>query len=93
MNKMIHSVALLAITGNVLIAGGDIVPVKPIVPEVVVSGSWKYTASINLWAAGIKGETSSGGDIDIGLSDILDNLDFIFMSTLGAQKGKWGGSG
>lgn len=90
MNKMISSVALLAITGNVLIAGGDILPVEPVVPEVVVSDTWKYTASINLWGAGIGGETSSGGDIDIGLSDILDNLNFTFMGTFGAQKGKWG---
>jgi hypothetical protein len=90
MNKIVSSVALLAIAGNVLMAGGDIAPVEPVVPDVVVSDSWEYSASLNLFFAGISGETADGGDIDLGFSDILDNLDFTFMGTFGAQKGKWG---
>jgi len=90
MNKMISSVALLAIAGNVAMAGGDIAPVEPAVPEVVVSDGWEYSASLNLFMAGISGTTADGGDIDIGFDDILDNLDFTFMGTFGAQKGKWG---
>ena len=90
MNKMISTVALLAIASNVAMAGGDIAPVEPVVPDVVVSDSWKYTASLNLFMAGIGGETADGGDIDISFSDILDNLDMTVMGTFGAQKGKWG---
>lgn len=90
MNKMLSSVALLAIASNVLMAGGDIAPVEPAVPEVVVNDSWKYTASINLWMAGIEATTIDGAQLDIGFSDILDNLDMTFMGTIGAEKGKWG---
>lgn len=90
MNKFLSSVALMAIAGNALMAGGDIAPVEPVVPEVVVSDSWEYSASINLWTASVGGETASGGDIDISFSDILDEMDFAFMTTLGAKKGKWG---
>lgn len=90
MNKMISSVALLAIVGSVAMAGGDIAPVEPVVPEVVVSDSWEYSASLNLWMPAITGTTHDGGDIDISFSDILDDLDFTFMGTFGAQKGKWG---
>ncbi len=90
MNKMISTVALLAIVGNVLMAGGDIAPVEPVVPEVVVNDGWEYSASFNGWMASISGETARGGDIDIGFSDIVDNLDFTMMGTLTAQKGKWG---
>jgi len=90
MNKMISTVALLAIAGNVAMAGGDIAPVEPVVPEVFVSDSWKYSASINLWMAGISGKIPHGEEIDISFSDILDNLDLTFMGTFGAQKGKWG---
>lgn len=90
MNKMISSVALLAIAGNVLMAGGDIAPVEPVVPEVVVNNGWEYSASLNGWMASIGGDTAVGGDIDIGFSDIVDDLDFTIMGTLGAQKEKWG---
>lgn len=90
MNKMISSVVLLAIAGNVLMAGGDIVPVEPVVPEVVVSDGWKYSASLYLWGSGLEGETANGADIDVSFSDIVDNFDFGYMGTFGAQKGKWG---
>jgi len=90
MNKIVSSVALLAIAGNVLMAGGDITPVEPVVPEVVVSDSWKYTGTLYLWGAGLKGTTIDGAKIDLSFSDIIDNFDFGIMGVLGAQKGKWG---
>ena len=90
MNKMISSVALLAIAGNLLMAGGDIVPVEPVVPEVVVSDGWKYTGTLYLWGAGLEGTTTDGAKIDLSFSDIIDNFDFGIMGVLGAQKGKWG---
>lgn len=88
--RTLTAASALFMTSNILMAGGDIAPVEPVVPEVVASDSWEYSAAINLWAASIGGETAAGGDIDIGFNDILDNLDFTFMGTLGAQKGKWG---
>lgn len=89
MNKMLSTVALLAIAGNVLMAGGDIAPVEPVVPEVVVSDSWNYSAAIYLWAAGVEGEAADGTDFDMSFSDILDDLDMTFMGNFFAQKGKW----
>jgi len=50
---------------------------------------WKFGAQLYLWGAGIGGELASGSDIDIGFGDIVDNLDFAFMGTFGARKGKW----
>ena len=88
-NKMLSSIALVAIAGNVLMAGGDIAPVEPVVVEEVVSDEWKYSASLYLWTSSIGGETSDGTDIDVSFSDLLDDLDFVYMGTLGAQKGKW----
>ena len=37
----------------------------------------------------IKGETVSGDDFEISFNDIINNLDFTFMSVIGASKGKW----
>ena len=90
MNKMISTVALLAIAGNVAMAGGDIAPVEPVVPEVLVSNGWKYSASLYLFMSEIDIETAKGEELKLSFSDIIDNLNFTFMSTLGAQKGKWG---
>lgn len=90
MNKMLSTVALFSIVGNVLMAGGDIVPVEPIVPEVVVSDGWNYSGILYLWGAGLDGTTTHGADLDISFSDIIDNFDFGFMGVIGAQKGKWG---
>lgn len=90
MNKMLSSIALLAITGNVLMAGGDIVPVEPVVLEEPVSDEWKFHASINAWLPGMRIATPQGPIIKITLHDILQNLNLTAMSTLGAQKGKWG---
>lgn len=90
MNKMLSSIAIAAITGNMLMAGGDIVPVEPVVVEETVSDEWKYTASINGWLPNMRIVTAQGPVINITLDDILKNLNLTVMSTLGAQKGKWG---
>jgi len=50
---------------------------------------WEFEVVPYMWAAGIGGTTASGGDIDIGFDDILDNLDIALMSTFEARKGKW----
>lgn len=90
MNKMKSSVALFAIAGSLLMAGGDIAPVEPaVVEENIIEDELKYYASLYFWAAGIGGESSQGSDIDVSFSDILDSLNMTYMGNVGAQKGKW----
>lgn len=94
-NKIVSSVALLAIAGNLAMAGGDIAPVEPAVVEPMVvetpiSNGWEYSASLYMFAAGLSGESADGGDIDISFSDILDNLEFTYMGNFSMQKEKWG---
>ena len=90
MNRMQSTMALLAITGNLLMAGGDIVPVEPVVLEETVSDEWKFHASINGWLPDINIKTAAGPEINFTFKDILENLNLTVMSTVGAQKGKWG---
>ena len=90
MNKMLSSMALLAITGNVLMAGGDIVPVEPAALEESVSDEWKFSASINAWLPDMTIKTAEGDKLTITIRDILKNLNLTLMSTFVAQKGKWG---
>lgn len=41
------------------------------------------------WLASAEIITAGGGDVEIGIDDILDNLDFTFMAVLGARKNRW----
>ena len=87
---MTSTIALLAIVGNILMAGGDIAPVEPIVVEETMCDEWEFSASINAWASGMSIDLRNGKNVDISINDILDNLNLAAMSTLSVQKGKWG---
>lgn len=50
---------------------------------------WKFKATLYLWGASINGSTQGGSDIDIPLSDLLNNLNFVFMGLFEARKSKW----
>ena len=50
---------------------------------------WRYGATLYFWAAGIKGETVRGAEVDIGFDKLLDNLNMTFMGALEARRGPW----
>jgi len=58
------------------------------------NSGWQYEVTPYFWGAGMKGDVQSGSlpkiSIDVGISDILDALDFGFMSAFEARKGQWG---
>ncbi len=58
--------------------------------EATQEDGWQFEVVPYMWVAAMGGESVTGGDIDIDFSDIIDNLDFTFMSTFAAKKGKWG---
>lgn len=88
MNKLLSTVASLAIAGNIAMAGGDIAPVEPVVttPEVQ---EWEFGAEIYLWGASINGTTGTGSPLSIDFNDILDNLRMAGMGTFAARHDKW----
>ena len=49
----------------------------------------QFFTQFNLWAPDITVETTFDKDIEIGIDDIIDNLDLVYMGTFGASKGKW----
>lgn len=57
---------------------------------------WRFEFTPNLWAAGIKGKFGDGGAgtsvprFDASFDNLLSNLDFAFMGTFEARKGRWG---
>jgi opacity protein-like surface antigen len=50
---------------------------------------WRYSAGLYLWFADIGGKTADGTSVDVGFSDLVDNLEMGFMGKFSAQKGKW----
>jgi opacity protein-like surface antigen len=56
--------------------------------------SWQYEVMPYLWATRMKGDVQTGSlpktSVDMKFSDILENLDFGFMTVFEARKGRWG---
>ena len=57
--------------------------------------SWQFGVSIYGWFPDIAGQTSftppgGGGEFEIDIDNILDNLEFTLMGTFDARKGRWG---
>jgi len=55
---------------------------------------WQYELTPYFWAAGMKGDVQSENlpktSVDIGFSEIWEDLDFGAMGTFEARKGRWG---
>ena len=49
----------------------------------------EFFLQFNLWAPDINIKTTIDKDIKIGIDEIVENLDFTYMGTFGASKGKW----
>lgn len=52
-------------------------------------GSWNYGLEVYGWLPDIDITTATGGDVELSISDILDNLDFTLQGTFFATKGDW----
>ena len=50
---------------------------------------WEFDVQIYGWMPNIYGKSATGSDFELDLDDILDSLQFMVMSTLGAKKDKW----
>ena len=50
---------------------------------------WEFAAAIYLWGADISGKTVRGSEVEVGISDLLDNLEMAFMGSFVARKNNW----
>jgi hypothetical protein len=80
-------VAVLLWTGA---ARGEVSkPVEHKPDAVKQSDPWRFNVALYGWAPSINAGLTTGGDLDISLEDILDNLDGTLMFAGGVRKGKW----
>jgi hypothetical protein len=64
--------------------------VQPVWAAEESNDEWNFNGALYLWAADIDLEDSNGDSSTISFSEIVDNLDLVFMGHLGGQKGKLG---
>ena len=50
---------------------------------------WEYTGAIYLWAADLGGRTINGSEVEVGFSQLVDNLEMGFMGAFAAKKNDW----
>jgi len=67
----------------------------PVISVADEGDDWQFGASIYGWFPDITGQTSfappnGGGDFEVGIDQILENLEFTLMGNFDARKGKWG---
>lgn len=53
------------------------------------TASWQLRADVYVWAAGVGGESATGGDIDIEFTDLARDLELGFMGTFAAERDRW----
>ncbi len=53
-----------------------------------LTDGWTFSGAIYGWMPSIHGQTTTGKDVDVSFSDIVNNLDFTFMGGLSARKDK-----
>ena len=79
---------LILVLFTVLSLAG-LLPQTVIAAEQTGSDDWQFGIEAYFWGASIGGEAATGSDVDIGIDDLIDQLDLGFMTALGARKGKW----
>jgi len=69
-------------------------PFSAIAADPAAEAGWQFEITPYLWATRMDGEVKAGRlpktDVDMKFSDILENLDFGFMTAFEARKDRWG---
>jgi hypothetical protein len=79
--KHLMATAVLAVLGMPLLSLAAQPDVDP--------DEWSFGVEFYAWGTAVDIETDSGDDINVSLSDILDNLDLTAMAMTMARKSKW----
>jgi len=66
--------------------------VSPVLAQTDSSASqdqWQFSGAIYLWGADMGGHTNRGSEVEVGFSDLVDNLEMAFMGAFAARKNNW----
>ncbi|MGJ8673919.1 hypothetical protein [Rubritalea sp.] len=92
MTTKVKTIALSAILLSSIpaIAGSSVAPIT--IQETTTDSGWHYKAALYAWGENLEGDVSLRGhdvDVDLGLDDILDNLDFAVMGAVEVGYDRW----
>jgi len=81
------------VASSLVLAGGDIAPVEPVVEApVVVESAWQNEVTIYGWLSGVSADTrlpGGSGYTTMDVGDIIDDLKMVFMGSYAARYDKW----
>jgi len=66
--------------------------VSPVLAQTDSSASqdqWQFSGAIYMWGADMAGQTIGGSEVEVGFSDLVDNLEMAFMGAFVARKNNW----
>jgi hypothetical protein len=66
--------------------------ISPVLAQTDSSASqdqWQFSGAIYLWGADMGGHTIRGSEVELGFSDLVDNLEMAFMGAFAARKNNW----
>ncbi len=91
-NKMKKMMTSALVASSLAMAGGDIVPVEPVLETPVVedTNTWKNEVSIYGWLPSISATTpipNTGESVDA--ADIIDNLKMVFLGGYSGRNDTW----
>jgi len=69
-----------------------VIDVSPVLAQTDSSASqdqWQFSGAIYMWGADMAGQTHRGSEVEVGFSDLLDNLEMAFMGAFVARKNNW----
>ena len=95
MNQRITCLSALGLLfiGDSVASAGEPAPAPMLTPVEAETSEWDFGFRPYLWMTGLEGTLGVNGvtaPVDMEFSDILDNLEMVWASTLEARRGKWG---
>jgi len=66
-----------------------VMPASAAAEETAQKEGWQFGANIYMWMPTLGGKTPNGDTIKIEFSDLLDDLEFVYMGGVEARNGRW----
>ena len=88
-NQSIARDIRIGVIGALCFAIFGISPVLAQTDSSVPEDEWQFSGAIYLWGADMGGTTMRGSEVEVGFSDLVDNLEMAFMGAFAARKNNW----
>ena len=88
-NQSTNRTAWVRVIAVLCFAVSSASPVLAQTDSSVPEDEWQFSGAIYLWGADMGGTTMRGSEVEVGFSDLVDNLEMAFMGAFAARKNNW----